>query len=290
MSILCNPNWREAEWSMYRYVPSTGPAVIFCLLFLVSGIIHGWQMWKTKAWFLSALVAGCFLEFIGYAARAASAGDEPGCWRMMPYIIQTIFILLGPALFSASIYMILGRIIILVDGGAYSLVNPRLITRIFVAGDILWLFLQSGSGGLIAGGRNVPIMGRIGNGLVIACLFAQTLWFFFFVAVAVVFHRRMLRAPTAASQEPNIRWEHYLHTLYAVGILVMVRSLFRAIEFIGGSGGTLMTSEVYLYVLDALLMFVAVALLHWRHPGEISVLARGGRPDTNGLRLLLPKA
>ncbi|KAL6831901.1 hypothetical protein V8C40DRAFT_285340 [Trichoderma camerunense] len=64
-------------------------------------------MFKTKTWFLTALVFGCLFEFIGYAARAASASQEPGCWKLMPFIIQNMYILLGPPLFAASIYMIL---------------------------------------------------------------------------------------------------------------------------------------------------------------------------------------
>ncbi len=62
----------------------------------------------------------------------------------MPYIIQSIFILLGPALFSASIYMILGRIVALTDGGNYILVPQRMVTEIFVTGDVICLCLQAG--------------------------------------------------------------------------------------------------------------------------------------------------
>lgn len=62
----------------------------------------------------------------------------------MPYIIQSIFILLGPALFSASIYMILGRIVGLVDGDAHIMIKQRIITKLFVTGDIICLLLQSG--------------------------------------------------------------------------------------------------------------------------------------------------
>lgn len=81
-------------------------------------------------------------EFIGYAARTASAREEPGCWRMMPYIIQSVFILLSPALFSASIYVILGRIVRLTDGESHIIVKNRSITKIFVAGDLVCLFMQ----------------------------------------------------------------------------------------------------------------------------------------------------
>lgn len=44
---------------------------------------------------------------------------------------------------AASIYMILGKIIQITDGDCHSLVKRRWITKIFVAGDVLSLFMQS---------------------------------------------------------------------------------------------------------------------------------------------------
>jgi hypothetical protein len=81
-------------------------------------------------------------EFIGYAARTSSARQEPGCWKMMPYIIQSVFILLSPALFSASVYVILGRIIQLTDGDSHAIIPNRRITKTFVVGDLICLFMQ----------------------------------------------------------------------------------------------------------------------------------------------------
>lgn len=60
----------------------------------------------------------------------------------MPYIIQSVFILLSPALFSASIYVILGRIVRLTDGDTHILIKRRYITRTFVTGDLVCLFMQ----------------------------------------------------------------------------------------------------------------------------------------------------
>ena len=62
----------------------------------------------------------------------------------MPYIIQSLLLLLGPSFFAASIYMILGRIIRLTGGERYSLIGPKWLTKIFVVGDILSFFVQSG--------------------------------------------------------------------------------------------------------------------------------------------------
>lgn len=59
--------------------------------------------------------------------------------------MQSLLILLAPALFAASIYIILGRIILMTDGERYSLVRQKWLTKIFVAGDVL-SFLMQGSG------------------------------------------------------------------------------------------------------------------------------------------------
>ena len=77
-----------------------------------------------------------------------------------------------------------------------------------------------------------------------------------------------------------------LYTLYIVSALIMIRSLFRAIEYIQGQDGYLLQTEAFLYVFDALPMFIVVALLHWRHLGEIAVLLRGSVPCTNGFHLV----
>jgi hypothetical protein len=62
-------------------------------------------------------------------------------WTIHP---QSIFPLVAPALFAASIYMILGRIILVVDGQKYSLVKKTWLTTIFVASDILSFLAVSG--------------------------------------------------------------------------------------------------------------------------------------------------
>lgn len=83
------------------------------------------------------------VESIAYAARASSASSEPGHYRLMPFIIQNTFILLAPALFAATVYMFLARIISVTDGETHSLIKPRWITKTFLAGDLFCFLLQS---------------------------------------------------------------------------------------------------------------------------------------------------
>jgi hypothetical protein len=83
------------------------------------------------------------VQVIGYAARAKSGQESPS-WTLGPYIIQAIFLLVAPALYAASIYMELGRIIIMAEGESRSLIPLKWLTKIFVIGDVLSFFLQGG--------------------------------------------------------------------------------------------------------------------------------------------------
>ena len=128
-------------------------------------------------------------------------------------------------------------------------------------------------------------MADIGNGVVIAGIVLQLAWFVYFVVVAVVFHHRMNTVPTSASMRPEVRWRSYLYTLYFVSGLVMLRSLFRVIEYAQGNSGYLMTNEAFLYVFDSLPMFIVAAWLIWKHPGEIGLVLSGQKAVTNGFQL-----
>jgi hypothetical protein len=84
------------------------------------------------------------VEIIGFTGRILSHND---LWALGPFIMQSLLILIAPALFAASIYIILGRIILLVDGEEYSLVRRKWLTKVFVVGDVL-SFMMQGAGTL----------------------------------------------------------------------------------------------------------------------------------------------
>lgn len=63
-------------------------------------------------------------------------------WTLGPYIVQTLFLLLAPALLAASIYMLLGRIILVLQAETHALLKKKWLTKIFVTGDVLSFLLQ----------------------------------------------------------------------------------------------------------------------------------------------------
>lgn len=111
-----------------------------------------------------------------------------------------------------------------------------------------------------------------GNNIIIGGLVLQLIWFGFFVVITLLFHRRMVLAPTARSHQSNIKWSSHLHALYVASTLIIIRNIFRLIEYCQGSNGYLLTTEVFVYCLDALPMFLVSSWFLWKYPGEISVL------------------
>ncbi|KAH7139940.1 RTA1 like protein-domain-containing protein [Dactylonectria estremocensis] len=278
----CDPNYKHADFSKYRFEPSLGVNILFVILFTLTTGLHLVQLWRTRTWYLSALVIGGCCEMIGYIGRAIGAKEDAGCWTLGPFVIQSLLILIAPALMAASIYMILGRIILLTQGEKFALIRQRWLTKVFVTGDVISLWVQSSGGGLMASEDNF----EAGEKVIIAGLFVQLLIFGVFIVVAAIYHKRLRETPTTRSLDPEVRWQAYLTTLYVAGALIWVRSLFRVIEFIQGNDGPLMRSEAYVFVFDGLLMFVVLAWMNWFHPSEIGLLLRGDQPITNGLELL----
>lgn len=71
-----------------------------------------------------------------------SASQSPN-WTLGPYVMQSTLLLVAPALFAASIYMELGRIILLVKGEKFAIIRVTWMTKIFVAGDVLSFLMQA---------------------------------------------------------------------------------------------------------------------------------------------------
>ena len=122
-------------------------------------------------------------------------------------------------------------------------------------------------------------MRDIGSNVTIGGLVVQLLFFGFFVIVAAVFHVRINRSPTSKSRTERDmtrglgwkqrNWVTVLLGLYIVSVLILVRSIFGLIEYKYGFDGYLMTHEAFMYIFDALLMFIAMVVLNVYHPAVI---------------------
>ncbi|SPN96557.1 related to RTM1 protein [Cephalotrichum gorgonifer] len=253
------------KFVFYAYTPSLPAAVIFIVLFALSAGWHVKQLLKHRTWYFIPFVVG--FEAIGYVGRVLSWKESPD-FTKNPYIIQSLLLLLGPALFAASIYMVLGRLIVRLDAQALSPVRVKWLTKIFVTGDVLSFFVQGGGGAMMATAKSRDDT-RMGENIILAGLGVQILFFGVFIVVTCVFHRRLIARPTETSLSLRTPWKGLLWVLYGSSVLIMIRSVFRIIEYGMGSEGELLQKEAYLYVFDAVPMFVIVVALNWFHPSRV---------------------
>ena len=63
--------------------------------------------------------------------------------------------------------------------------------------------------------------------------------------------------------------------MYATSIMILVRSIFRFVEYLQGHDGFLLQNEWTLYVFDATLMWCAMVVCAWGHPSEVYALLKG---------------
>ncbi|MCJ1281756.1 hypothetical protein MMC26_001079 [Xylographa opegraphella] len=262
----------DSRFAYYRYDPSLPAAVIFIVLFIAATALHIFRLFRTRTWFFIPLIVGGFFEWIGYVGRALSASQTPD-WTLGPYIIQALLLLVAPALFAASIYMQLGRIILATDGEKYSLIKRTWLTKIFVMGDVLSFGVQAAGGGIMAGGTEASF--NSGQTVVVVGLILQIVFFSLFTVVAFVFNHRLRRAFSKTATEAGGTHQKHLNALYLSSLLIMVRSIFRVVEYALGNDGYLMQHEWFLYVFDAVLMVGVMVVFLVVHPGQVSTNPKG---------------
>ena len=106
---------------------------------------------------------------------------------------------------------------------------------------------------------------NLGQKVILGGLFLQIISFGLFIFVAVAFHRQVVPNRKSIS----IPWQKHMTALYLASALILVRSVFRVVEYLMGNSGFLLQNEVFLYVFDAMLMFGVMVGLNVIYPGDI---------------------
>ncbi|CCH41200.1 putative membrane protein [Wickerhamomyces ciferrii] len=210
---------------------------------------------------------GLACEFVAHIARAASHNNIES--RNL-YIIQTLLMLIAPPLFSATLYMTFGRLVTYVlKNEKYLLLYPKYITKICVAGDVFSLLLQAGGGGMLATVETVPSNYQLGQNIILGGLGVQILFFGFFVVVEVTYFIRLSRNLQLTSYNSTVlngnlkrfpnklqTWRTILLSLFICSIFVLIRSVFRIVEFKEERGGYISSNEWCIYIFDSLMMLL----------------------------------
>ncbi|KAH8589221.1 RTA1 like protein-domain-containing protein [Bisporella sp. PMI_857] len=254
----------------YSYKPSLAGGVIIVIIFTFLLFLHLFRLYTARTWFCIPFSIGAIFEIVGYSARAQSS-KQPHA--QSPFLIQAILILLAPILFAASVYMFLGRIIRSTGYESCSMVRPKWLTIIFVAGDVVCFFVQM-IGAAIMGEAKSKTMLNLANTIVLVGLAAQIFIFCWFMLVGVIFHKHV-RKIGGKLAVGGVDWERFLFWLYGVSIIITFRNFFRVIEYALGDDGYLLSTEWPIYVFDAIPMASVLVVCNFWYVGVMDIPLNG---------------
>lgn len=278
------------DW--YSYEPVTGVAVAACACFAVGLAVHLWQMIRHKAWIWCVMVIAVAMECFGYGIRIASTHDVASKPK---FVAQYVLIVLAPVLMTGIIYVVFGRIVFHVVPAESRTAKllwapPRWITPIFVGCDVIALLLQLVGAVMIAGTSPTDTDAKDklkrGKDIALAGVTVQIVGFGLFSVIAARFHftskhfkddlqKRLQPVPgekmvTVPGLDRKFRpnWEVLLYAVNLSCALILVRSIYREIEFGEGKTGYSNTHEWVQYCFDTIPMVMLTLLYAIFPPGR----------------------
>lgn len=243
--------------AVFKYNPSKVAAGVAGGLYSIASICLFMRLFMNKAWWgLCLPIASTFMS-IGFFMRIPMAMNPNS---LAIFMVQQLLTLLPPAAYLAFNYILYGRFIVNCVERRYSWIKPEKVARYFVMSDITTFLIQGGGGGLEASTNTTSE--KLGSNILLAGLVLQTLSFaLFMVLVAHVWHG-ILRDGFITRQEP---WGPILWILMFSSTAYMVRCIYRVIELGQGTGGFLLTHEIYFYLLDSLPLLIGICtyIIYW---------------------------
>ncbi|KIJ24103.1 hypothetical protein M422DRAFT_237513 [Sphaerobolus stellatus SS14] len=271
--------------ALYGYVPTFWVCVIFVTLFAALTVLHAIQALFFKPrlyWILPTIVLCGAAETVGWQ-RSFSIGYIYYSVSLIKQLYRPVLTyslsmisctILAPVFLTAALYAILGKVISIV-GDKYSRLKARAYVKIFLIADTISLFVQGGRGGLSASASTVALS-KIRTYVTLDGIIFQLVSILCYSVLATeVAYRLAYNKPHVRNQEDrDVRRASGLPTniflmMLSLGIattLVFVRSVYRAIELGDGYAGTIIRTQVWFNVFDALPMTIIMFTLNILSP------------------------
>ncbi|KAI1371893.1 RTA1 like protein-domain-containing protein [Hypoxylon crocopeplum] len=256
--------------SVWFYAPNKGAPVFFAVAYIATGAVHFWQAVHYKSWRLTGLYVFCALLFaVGFVIREVGAFD----YSNLPlYIASICLVYAAPPLYELANYYVLGRILYFVP--YYSPIHPGRVLTTFAAISSVIEALNGVGASYIANQSLRQELQQTGYSLLKAALVMQFVVITLLVTLATTFHVRCRR-----NGIDHVKVNQALLTLYISSAIIMVRCIYRAIEFFDYAGvnssspgfdrstiSPIIRYEWFFYVFEATLMLLNSMLLNIRHP------------------------
>lgn len=289
----------------WEYRPSNVAAYTFLALFALATFGHLVYLFWLRPWTFIPFLLGGICESPPFLPNAPPDANHPTLFNLGevfgyyerarahseltvlgPWLLQNMLLLVAPPLLAATVYMSYGRISTALLEGSYKARSRRdrgccarcchaccctvSSTRVYVFADIAAIFTQLIGTVLPASGT--PEAERLSKIIVLVGLCIQLVALSIFLIGCCRLHARLRRDPSQSCAmliDPGVNWLGYLAVLEVSAVMLIVRSGVRGAEFLGGTDGPVASHEAFIYVFDAVPMFVVMLGLLLLHPSRL---------------------
>ncbi|KAF5608738.1 RTM1 [Fusarium subglutinans] len=252
--------------SIWMYDPSFPLAVVGTVVYgIIFLAIVYLTLIKYRAWYFIVVVIGSAIEVAAYNIRIHSVQNQS---EITPFVLTLTYTVLAPVLIAAGNYLLISRLILAVLPTSHHRIlriPGRRLTPIFVFCDVIAFLIQGSGSGIASSDNWQGEMENIGVKVLIVGLAFQLAAFSLFLCVFRRFHVLALRM---AVEDAPRDWQKVVLAVYISSILIMVRCIFRVVEFAGGRDTYAFSHEWLFWVFESLPMAVAIGIFCFYHPGR----------------------
>ncbi|KAM5343339.1 hypothetical protein ACJ41O_014305 [Fusarium nematophilum] len=220
----CNAN--------YGFYPQWEDNTAFAVAFGLSTVVHLVQAVLLKKPFCWVIVMGASWECICFTLRALGARDQQ---EMTYVIVSTLLFLLAPLWINAFAYMIVARLVHFLHPQRSMMgISAQWLAKGFVTGDVICFVIQAAGGAMIAD-QNSEDNAELGRKVYMAGVSVQLALVVTFLVLHAFFHRDLVQNSRIGKSRARNGWTKVLvWVIYIVLVLIMIRIIFRLIEFSQG--------------------------------------------------------
>ncbi|QRW24452.1 RTA1-like protein [Rhizoctonia solani] len=251
------------------YIPNTGAAVIFFLLYLAVAGHATWLILRHKGRYMTALVICGYIYALGLILRIAYGKNYSSLGL---YVFLNMCTVLSPCGFIATVYVLLGRLSQHMYAEEYLLIRPSWITKIYVTSDVFTLLVQATGGAMAASddAEKAKLAGRIFlAGLILQLISFATYVFVFGMFIYWMKTERVVQWNDTRTRPWRKHWKGLVYAVIISCVGIFIRCIYRTAEGSQGFSGHSLSHEAYFYVLDVLPLLCAVAVYNYVWPPAI---------------------
>ncbi|PKI84888.1 hypothetical protein MVES_001049 [Malassezia vespertilionis] len=252
----------DPQYSIYGYLPKVAPAIVMIVLFAISSIWQGLQLFYYKQWWLVIQPIGTLAEMVGYILDVQHGDAEK---TRDPYVAMECFLIITPCLFAAVHFTSIGRITTLFPR-RFTLLKPILVMPVFVCIDVASLIVQA-VGAAKAGTADSFDEDEIrsGSNIVLAGIAVQLFGYLLFNFIFLTFGYKLMKHGAHLLQNDT---KAFMIAVFFSSLAIILRSIYRIIEMAFGWDGVINQTEWPLYAFDAAFVVIAVYFMNVWYPGK----------------------